>query len=67
MVIANAIGSLTLLGLLLMGGFVLAKGNIKHWTVWLFWMCAPPELSARASLADTRLISLATFHTPHSS
>ncbi|KAK9802906.1 hypothetical protein WJX73_004507 [Symbiochloris irregularis] len=38
LVVANACGSLLLLGVLLMGGFVLAKPTIKPWTVWLFWI-----------------------------
>ncbi|KAK9813535.1 hypothetical protein WJX73_005597 [Symbiochloris irregularis] len=38
LVVANACGSLILLGVLLMGGYVLAKPTIKPWTVWLFWI-----------------------------
>ena len=56
--IANAIGSLTLLGLLLMGGFVLAKGNIKHWTVWLFWACAPKLSVCSAPVSVAAIFAL---------
>eukprot|EP00891_Asterochloris_glomerata_P009650 jgi/Astpho2/9650/Aster-03918 len=36
-VVANAIGSLAMLGIFLMGGFVIAKPNIHPWVVWIYW------------------------------
>ncbi len=36
-VVANAIGSLAMLGIFLMGGFVFAKPNIHPWVVWIYW------------------------------
>lgn len=36
-VVANAVGSLSLLAIMMMGGFVLTKSQIHPWTVWVFW------------------------------
>ena len=37
-VIANALGSLTMLLVLMMGGFIIPKQNVHPWVVWIYWI-----------------------------
>ena len=39
-VVANAMGSLAMLGIFLMGGFVIAHPEIHPWVVWIYWSAA---------------------------
>ena len=38
LVVANACGSLALLTIMLMGGFVIPKSSVHPWVVWLYWI-----------------------------
>ena len=38
LVVANACGSLSLLTIMLMGGFVIPKASVHPWVVWLYWI-----------------------------
>ena len=44
-VVANALGSLTMLLVLMMGGFVIPKQAVHPWVVWLYWAGAHLTLS----------------------
>ena len=44
-VVANALGSLTMLLVLMMGGFVIPKQAVHPWVVWLYWAGARLALS----------------------
>ncbi|KAH9611644.1 hypothetical protein KSS87_005311, partial [Heliosperma pusillum] len=45
MVVSNTFGSCALLGLFVLGGFVLSKDNIKKWWIWGYW--ASPMMYAQ--------------------
>ncbi|XP_074275947.1 pleiotropic drug resistance protein 1-like [Silene latifolia] len=38
MVVSNTFGSCSLLGLFVLGGFILSKDNIKKWWIWGYWV-----------------------------
>ena len=37
LVVANALGALVMLLMLLMGGYIIPKYNVHSWLVWLYW------------------------------
>ncbi|KAK9788281.1 hypothetical protein WJX73_004447 [Symbiochloris irregularis] len=50
-VVANACGSLALLAMMMVGGFVLTKSQIHPWVIWLFWI-DPLQWGQRAVLIN---------------
>ena len=52
-VVANALGSMALFCVILMGGFVLVKDNIHPWTCVLLLPVAKPALSQRPACKTT--------------
>ena len=51
-VVANALGSMALFCVILMGGFVLVKDNIHPWTCVILLPVAPPALGQGSVLQD---------------
>ncbi|KAK9865807.1 hypothetical protein WJX84_001141 [Apatococcus fuscideae] len=51
LVVANAVGLMMMLVILLCGGFVITKQNIHHWVVWLYWI-SPMQYAQRAFLIN---------------
>ena len=51
LVVANACGSLALLTIMLMGGFVIPKSSIHPWVVWLYWL-DPLQWAQRAIIIN---------------
>ena len=47
LVVANALGALALLVLLLLGGFVLTKAYVHHWWIWACEPLPSPVLTTR--------------------
>lgn len=51
LVVANAVGSLSLLTIMLMGGFVIPKSFVHPWVVWLYWI-DPLQWAQRAIIIN---------------
>ena len=51
LVVANALGSLALLTIMLMGGFVIPKASVHPWVVWLYWL-DPLQYAQRAIIIN---------------
>ncbi|KAK9812481.1 hypothetical protein WJX73_003351 [Symbiochloris irregularis] len=49
--VANAIGLMLMLIILLTGGFVITKQSIHHWVVWLYWI-SPMQYAQRALMIN---------------
>ena len=51
LVVANAVGSLALLAIMMMGGFVIPKASVHPWVVWLYWI-DPLQYAQRALIIN---------------
>ncbi len=51
LVVANAIGSLALLAIMMMGGFVIPKASVHPWVVWVYWI-DPLQYAQRALIIN---------------
>lgn len=51
LVVANAIGSLALLAIMMMGGFVIPKASVHPWVVWVYWI-DPLQWAQRALIIN---------------
>ncbi|KAI7987449.1 Pleiotropic drug resistance protein 1 [Camellia lanceoleosa] len=49
MIVANTFSSFVLLGVLVLGGFILSRENIKKWWIWGYW--ASPLMYAQNAIA----------------
>ncbi|XAR70928.1 Xenobiotic-transporting ATPase [Bertholletia excelsa] len=38
MIVANTVGTFSLITLMLLGGFIMSRDNIKKWWIWGYWM-----------------------------
>lgn len=50
-VVANAVGLMFMLGVFLLGGFVITKQVVHPWVVWLYWI-SPMQYAQRALLIN---------------
>ena len=51
LVVANAVGSLCLLSIMMMGGFVIPKASVHPWVVWVYWI-DPLQYAQRAIIIN---------------
>ena len=51
LVVANAVGSLALLAIMMMGGFVIPKASVHPWVVWVYWI-DPLQYAQRAIIIN---------------
>ena len=51
LVVANALGSLSLLAIMMMGGFVIPKASVHPWVVWVYWI-DPLQYAQRAIIIN---------------
>ncbi|CAL5440391.1 unnamed protein product [Camellia sinensis] len=49
MIVANVFGSFTLLAVLILGGFILSRDDIKKWWLWVYWFS--PRMYAQNAIA----------------
>ncbi|WOH15074.1 hypothetical protein DCAR_0934609 [Daucus carota subsp. sativus] len=60
MIIANTLGSCTLLAVLALGGFVLSKDNIHPWWIWGYWIS--PLMYAQNAIAVNEFLGKSWRH-----
>ena len=46
MMVANAVGALAMLLILLMGGYIIPKYNVHPWVVWVYWAGEQPAAAS---------------------
>jgi len=56
LVVANACGSLVLMLILMQGGFVLPRGEIRGWWIWAYWIGLPAPIRLNPTLSLTELL-----------
>ncbi|KAL7166190.1 hypothetical protein ACSBR2_036968 [Camellia fascicularis] len=62
MIVANTFGSFALLGVLVLGGFILSRENIKKWWVWGYW--ASPLMYPQNAIAVNEFLGSSWRHVP---
>ncbi|KAI7987443.1 Pleiotropic drug resistance protein 1 [Camellia lanceoleosa] len=62
MIVANTFGSFALLGVLVLGGFILSRENIKKWWIWGYW--ASPLMYAQNAIAVNEFLGSSWKHVP---
>ncbi|KAL1802933.1 hypothetical protein ACET3Z_031580 [Daucus carota] len=60
MIVANTLGSCTLLAVLALGGFVLSKDNIHPWWIWGYW--SSPLMYAQNAIAVNEFLGKSWRH-----
>ncbi|KAL7187490.1 hypothetical protein ACSBR1_037549 [Camellia fascicularis] len=65
MIVANTFGSFALLGVLVLGGFILSRENIKKWWIWGYW--ASPLMYAQNAIAVNEFLGSSWRHVPANS
>ncbi|CAL5359016.1 unnamed protein product [Camellia sinensis] len=65
MIVANTFGSFALLGVLVLGGFILSRENIKKWWIWGYW--ASPLMYVQNSIAVNEFLGSSWRHVPANS
>ncbi|XVE63544.1 hypothetical protein DITRI_Ditri07aG0028500 [Diplodiscus trichospermus] len=65
MIVANTCGSLVLLAIIVMGGFVLSRDGVKKWWLWAYWVS--PLMYAQNSIAVNEFLGKSWRHIPPNS
>ncbi|XP_058208545.1 pleiotropic drug resistance protein 1-like isoform X2 [Rhododendron vialii] len=64
-IVANTFGSFALLAVLVLGGFVLSRVNIKKWWIWGYWLS--PMMYGQNALAVNEFLGMSWRHIPPNS
>ncbi|KAF3650989.1 Pleiotropic drug resistance protein 1 [Capsicum annuum] len=64
-IIANTFGSCALLIVLVMGGFILSRDNVKQWLIWGYWIS--PMMYAQNAIAVNEFLGKSWAHVPPNS
>ncbi|GLT80511.1 hypothetical protein SLA2020_519470 [Shorea laevis] len=64
-IVANTCGSFALLAVLVMGGFILSRDDIKKWWLWGYWIS--PMMYAQNSIAVNEFLGKSWRHIPPNS
>jgi ABC-type multidrug transport system ATPase subunit len=65
MVVASTFGSFALLVILVLGGFILSRDNIKVWWIWGYWMS--PLMYGQNAIAVNEFLGKSWRHVPFNS
>ncbi|CAN4076594.1 unnamed protein product [Withania somnifera] len=61
-IVANTFGSCALLVVLVMGGFILSRDNVKQWLIWGYWIS--PMMYAQNAIAVNEFLGKSWAHVP---
>ncbi|KAF5748216.1 pleiotropic drug resistance protein 1-like isoform X2 [Tripterygium wilfordii] len=61
-IIANTLGSFALLAIMVLGGFILSKDDIKPWWIWGYWFS--PMMYAQNAIAVNEYLGHSWSHVP---
>ncbi|KAH7846162.1 hypothetical protein Vadar_010629 [Vaccinium darrowii] len=64
-IVANTFGSFALLAVLVLGGFVLSRVNVKKWWIWGYWLS--PMSYGQNALAVNEFLGMSWRHIPSNS
>ncbi|XP_015083790.1 pleiotropic drug resistance protein 1-like [Solanum pennellii] len=64
-IVANTFGSCALLIVLVMGGFILSRDNVKQWLIWGYWIS--PMMYAQNAIAVNEFLGKSWAHVPPNS
>ncbi|KAK7352741.1 hypothetical protein VNO80_18169 [Phaseolus coccineus] len=64
-IVANTVGSFALLAVMVMGGFVLSRVDVKKWWLWGYWFS--PMMYAQNALAVNEFLGKSWLHVPPNS
>ncbi|CAN4128178.1 unnamed protein product [Withania somnifera] len=64
-IVANTFGSCALLIVLVMGGFILSRDNVKGWLIWGYWIS--PMMYAQNAIAVNEFLGKSWAHVPPNS
>ncbi|XP_010254256.1 PREDICTED: pleiotropic drug resistance protein 1-like [Nelumbo nucifera] len=62
MIVANTFGSFSLLAVLVLGGFILSRENVKKWWIWGYWVS--PLMYGQNALAVNEFLGKSWRHVP---
>ncbi|KAG5540567.1 hypothetical protein RHGRI_020697 [Rhododendron griersonianum] len=65
MIVANTFGSFALLAILVLGGFILSRDDIKKWWIWGYW--ASPLMYGQNAIAVNEFLGDSWRHVPPNS
>ncbi|XVF47913.1 hypothetical protein PTKIN_Ptkin03bG0148200 [Pterospermum kingtungense] len=65
MIVANTFAALTLLSVLVMGGFILSHENVKKWWLWGYWIS--PLMYGQNAIAVNEFLGKSWRHIPRNS
>ena len=60
-VVANACGSMMLMAILMLGGFVLPRGQVHGWWIWGYWIGTYLMMSVRMSVRMSVCMSVPVY------
>ncbi|WVZ20778.1 hypothetical protein V8G54_008100 [Vigna mungo] len=64
-IVANTVGSFALLAVMVMGGFILSRVDVKRWWLWGYWFS--PMMYAQNALAVNEFLGKSWLHVPPNS
>ncbi|XP_015083661.1 pleiotropic drug resistance protein 1-like [Solanum pennellii] len=64
-IVANTFGSCALLVVLVMGGFILSRDDVKQWLIWGYWIS--PMMYAQNAIAVNEFLGKSWSHVPPNS
>ncbi|ESW09050.1 hypothetical protein PHAVU_009G096200 [Phaseolus vulgaris] len=64
-IVANTVGSFALLAVMVMGGFILSRVDVKKWWLWGYWFS--PMMYAQNALAVNEFLGKSWLHVPPNS
>ncbi|XP_028779237.1 pleiotropic drug resistance protein 1-like isoform X1 [Neltuma alba] len=65
LIVANTFGSFSLLAIMVMGGFILARDDVKKWWLWGYWFS--PMMYGQNALAVNEFLGNSWAHVPPNS
>ncbi|XP_052732540.1 pleiotropic drug resistance protein 1-like [Vigna angularis] len=64
-IVANTVGSFALLAVMVMGGFILSRVDVKRWWLWGYWFS--PMMYAQNAIAVNEFLGKSWLHVPPNS
>ncbi|KAK4277139.1 hypothetical protein QN277_015181 [Acacia crassicarpa] len=65
LIVANTFGSFSLLAIMVLGGFILARDDVKKWWLWGYWFS--PAMYAQNAIAVNEFLGKSWAHVPPNS